>query len=73
MGAYVQNYVQVAYPELMKKYKLKFSISDVTYGSIKSLLLHIRNVRLKRFLGKRIVARKIDSILTSQNELTGFN
>lgn len=73
MGAYVTNYVQIAYPELMKKYKLKFSISDVGYGSIKSLLLHIRNVRLKKFLGKRIVARKIDNILTNQNELTGFN
>ncbi|ATZ16635.1 alpha/beta hydrolase family protein [Entomoplasma freundtii] len=73
MGAYTCNFVAAKYPEYLAKAKLRFVISDVTYGSIKSLLLHIRNVRLNKLLGKKAVAKKINSILNEQNEATGYN
>lgn len=73
MGAYACNYVAAKYPEYLAKAKLRFVISDVTYGSIKSLLLHIRNVRLNKILGKKAVAKRISEILNSQNQATGCN
>lgn len=73
MGGYAVNYVQAKYPKLMKKYRVRFVISDAAYGSIKSLLLHIRDVRLSRVVRKKTIGKKIDQILNVQNEATGFN
>jgi uncharacterized protein len=73
MGAYAVNYVQAKYPKLMKKYRVRFAISDATYGSIKSLLLHIRNVRIRHIVRKKTVGKKINEILNVQNDATGFN
>ncbi|PPE03951.1 alpha/beta hydrolase [Williamsoniiplasma lucivorax] len=73
MGAFVINIVQAKDEALMKKYLLKFSISDVTYGSIQSLLLHIRNMFFKRIFQKKSVIKKIKKIIECQNEETKLN
>ncbi|ATZ16777.1 alpha/beta hydrolase [Williamsoniiplasma luminosum] len=73
MGAFVANIVQAKDEKLMKKYRLKFTISDVTYGSIQTLLLHIRNVFFKKLIGKKRIAQRINRIIQSQNDETNLD
>lgn len=73
MGAFVSDYVQARWPELMNRYRLKFSISDVTYGSIESLMVHLRSVYLSKLIGKRKTSNIVTNILNEQNEISHVN
>ncbi|WP_280123369.1 alpha/beta hydrolase family protein [[Acholeplasma] multilocale] len=66
MGAFTMNYTSVRNPELMEKYKVKFGISEVAYGSIRTLLLHTRNIRMRHVLWKRSVKKFINKLINGQ-------
>ncbi|AUF83818.1 alpha/beta hydrolase [Mesoplasma syrphidae] len=66
MGAFTINYTSVKDTELMKKYKVKFAISEISYGSIRTLLAHTRSSWLSKFIRKKSTKKVIDKILASQ-------
>lgn len=73
MGAFVTNYVVAKHWDLLPVYNVKFVISDVTYGSIQTLLMHIKNNWLRYLLSKKKIAKKVEKILKTQSKETGIN
>ncbi|AUM62343.1 alpha/beta hydrolase [Spiroplasma monobiae] len=67
MGAFVSNYCSILYKEELKALNFKFVVSDVTYGSVFSLFLHVRNVYLG-FLPKKRTKKFINKVIAKQNK-----
>ncbi|QHX36341.1 alpha/beta hydrolase [Spiroplasma sp. BIUS-1] len=70
MGGFVSNYCAMKYKDELKKLNLKFVVSDVTYGSVFSLFLHVRNIYLG-FLPKRRTKKSINRVIEKQNRKEG--
>ncbi|ATZ19011.1 alpha/beta hydrolase [Williamsoniiplasma somnilux] len=70
MGAFTTNYVLAKHHDKLADYKVKFAISDVTYGSISTLLAHVRNTRFKHSLWKKSTIKVVNAIIKSQSEVT---
>ncbi|WP_338985262.1 alpha/beta hydrolase [Spiroplasma endosymbiont of Diplazon laetatorius] len=67
MGAFVSNYCSMYYKEELKQLNFKFVISDVTYGSVFSLFMHVRNIYLG-FLPKKRTKKFINKVIERQNK-----
>lgn len=72
MGGFVTNYASILYGDKLKDYyKVKFAISDVSYGSLQSLLMHVGNVHL--IMPKRKTKRNVNVIMNSHNKFESLH
>ncbi|AGR41798.1 alpha/beta hydrolase [Spiroplasma diminutum] len=67
MGGFVVNYCSFFYKDEFKELNLKFVVSDVAYGSVFSLFLHIRNIYLF-FLPKKRTKKVIERLILKQSK-----
>ncbi|WP_027875580.1 alpha/beta hydrolase family protein [Mesoplasma chauliocola] len=73
MGGFTMQYGIVKYNEEFSKYNIKWAISDSYYGSIKTLLVHTRNVWLKNLMSYKNVRKSINKIIKSQIQDTDLD
>ncbi|AVN63866.1 alpha/beta hydrolase [Mesoplasma florum] len=73
MGGFTMQYGIVKYNEEFSKYNIKWAISDSYYGSIKTLLVHTRNVWLKNLVSYKRVGKSINRIIKNQIQDTDLD
>lgn len=73
MGGFTMQYGIVKYNEEFIKYNIKWAISDSYYGSVKTLLVHTRNIWLKNFVSHKKVLKSISKIIKSQIKYTDLD
>ncbi|WP_031542597.1 alpha/beta hydrolase family protein [Mesoplasma photuris] len=72
MGAFVTNNLMNNSPEIIKKNKIKFVISDSAYKSVESLLLH-SNVFTKKWSSVQRINNKIKKAVDNQLKENGID
>ncbi|AGR40789.1 alpha/beta hydrolase [Spiroplasma taiwanense] len=67
MGGFVVNFASLRYAKEFEKLNLKFIISDSTYVSVYSLILHTKNIYLK-FLSKKRIKQIANKVIDKNNK-----